>query len=948
MIDYSSEWRPPKRRQWIYALTGILLLVLSAIIGYGYFLAARFQTYYSPLMVSIERIEKAVIDCHRIAADVARRAVVPSVDTVLQPVDEHLRNFQQILAAEAYIPKAVLADDGGIDSRQIKDFIDGAGNFRAALSRWLQSEIRTDELKQIYDESYLHLLGQAEKIEDSIFQSMERSRGRFQNSMALLIGVCIILAVWVSLTFRRYETRDLKNYLALADAHKSLQEESRERRRTEQQLKTSELLFRSVFETSPDAVVITRLKDNMLVDANRGAEELTGYSRSELVGRSILDLDVWEDLSRRQQMLEALNAAGRVDNLEAVFVSRQGRRIVGLLSGVRIELEGELHLMAVVRDITELKQAEVALRESEERFRSLFEAASDGIQLLDLDGAVLMANPAFSRFTGLTAEEIVGRPLAEFIDPDSGAFFEKSLPKVLIKGEVLHSECRVIPAEGKPMPMAFSAAGVLNSAGEIYCVVLVFKDISERKQYERKVTASYRFLKIGNRHTEMRPLLRDFTAEIKNVSGCPAVAVRVLNNKGEIPYAVADGFSEDFCRLEGGVTLHSKKGMCARVLREETDPDSPYFTRHGSYYVNSTTRVLAEAPADQKKRMRNTCHRFGFETLALIPIRSAGQILGLIHIASPEKDRLSPETVDILESASIQLGTSIRRVWIEEALQQSHENLETQVQQRTRQLSRTNDDLLAEIEQRRRTERELVKNQERLRSLSTELIQIQERERRRIAIDIHDRIGQALALAKMRLGALGAALDNNDLAGMVSDIKETVSQTIKDTRTLTFELSPPVLYDLGLQAALEWLADRMKQQSGLSVEVRGDGSDRRLDTGRRVYLFRAVGELLHNIVKHAGTDRAAVEIEGSADRITVHVTDPGSGFEPHALQYDGLAAEPGFGLYSIREQVRHYGGRFEIVSAPGRGSRIVLSMPPAENPAAGSELHHTRDTEETP
>ena len=236
------------------------------------------------------------------------------------------------------------------------------------------------------------------------------------------------------------------------------------------------------------------------------------------------------------------------------------------------------------------------------------------------------------------------------------------------------------------------------------------------------------------------------------------------------------------------------------------------------------------------------------------------------------RDAITADIVQILESAALQLGTAIQRVCAEQALKESHDELETRVAQRTEMLELTaKDQLLLEVEERKKYEQELLGYQQRLRHLSSELLQTEERERRRIAIEIHDRIGQSLAVNKIQLGALQAEVDSQDLKTKIEDIRALLSQTIRDTRTLTFELSPPVLYELGLQAALEWLAEIVRKQNGLKVDVAGDGSDRKLDAEKRVLLFRTCRELLLNVVKHAGAKRTRVSLQGDGAAIMVNI-----------------------------------------------------------------------------
>ena len=211
------------------------------------------------------------------------------------------------------------------------------------------------------------------------------------------------------------------------------------------------------------------------------------------------------------------------------------------------------------------------------------------------------------------------------------------------------------------------------------------------------------------------------------------------------------------------------------------------------------------------------------------------------------------------------------------ALKFAYLELDDRVQQRTEMLSQSNEQLLREIEERKIAEQALIDHQDRLRRLSTELLQTEERERRRIASEIHDRIGQTLAVTKIQLGALKAALESDKRVEMVEDVRQLITRTIKDTRTLTFELSPPVLYELGLQAALEWLAESVRKQTGLVVAVEKDGHAPSLEISRRVFLFQAVRELLFNVVKHARAEKAVIKISGDSSTISIHVIDDGRG-----------------------------------------------------------------------
>lgn len=235
---------------------------------------------------------------------------------------------------------------------------------------------------------------------------------------------------------------------------------------------------------------------------------------------------------------------------------------------------------------------------------------------------------------------------------------------------------------------------------------------------------------------------------------------------------------------------------------------------------------------------------------------------------------------------------------------------------------------IAEIIALKETENRLATYQQHLRSLASELTLTEERERRSLAISLHDRIGQGLAVVNLKIETLRQLLPGLHQP-MVEDIAALIKQIVKDTRSLSFEISPSILYELGLKQAVAWLGDQMARQFGLRVEVHSDEKLLELTEGVRVMLYRSVQELLTNAAKHAQATRATVRLVNDADELCVIVEDDGVGFDVSSRSRYPTSAG-GFGLFSIRERISHLGGRMEIESSSGKGTRIQLSVPSAE------------------
>jgi len=217
---------------------------------------------------------------------------------------------------------------------------------------------------------------------------------------------------------------------------------------------------------------------------------------------------------------------------------------------------------------------------------------------------------------------------------------------------------------------------------------------------------------------------------------------------------------------------------------------------------------------------------------------------------------------------------------------------------------------------------------DRLRAAVAEEAIAEDRERRKLAVDLHDGLGQLLAFASMKLGMLRESVKHYGLDSKVREVEELVSESQQRTGTLTFQLCPPLLHDVGLEKAAQWLADDLEQRLGLHVALEGGGQEYPLDEEIRTTLYRSLRELLINVVKHARTDRARVCIAEEDGFLRIDVEDEGGGFDTEATSF-------GYGLMSIKERLNHVGGTMEIESAPDEGTRVTLLAPVARSEAGG-------------
>ncbi len=221
---------------------------------------------------------------------------------------------------------------------------------------------------------------------------------------------------------------------------------------------------------------------------------------------------------------------------------------------------------------------------------------------------------------------------------------------------------------------------------------------------------------------------------------------------------------------------------------------------------------------------------------------------------------------------------------------------------------------------------ELLENQHRLKRLASEVSLAEEHERRSLASDLHDHVGQSLAMAKNLVAQLHNSDRNGNMDEALGQLNQLLSQSIADIRSLIFEISPPVLYELGFEPAVEWLSEQFQEKHGIEIRYSDDGREKLLDEDICIFLFKAVRELLVNMTKHAQATRASITISRVEDMIVLDIRDNGRGFDMSRIDIANGGAV-GFGLFNIRERADYFGGAFDICSGIGEGTSVLLKAP---------------------
>ncbi|RJP88878.1 MAG: GAF domain-containing protein [Desulfobacteraceae bacterium] len=356
--------------------------------------------------------------------------------------------------------------------------------------------------------------------------------------------------------------------------------------------------------------------------------------------------------------------------------------------------------------------------------------------------------------------------------------------------------------------------------------------------------------------------------------------------------------------LEAEIHIDHREAMIYKSLPAESRSDLfhpvlNYVKRTGTYVVVDDAGSHGDFPRDPYVMRHQP------KSVLCLPVIRHSQMVALVYLENNiTAAAFTPERIKVLRLLASQAAISLENSRLYEDVIK-------------------NEKQLREVSEKQ--EQDALRYQGQLRSLSSEVSLAEERERRRIASDLHDRIGHALANASMKLRLVKDSVSSADVSKYIDAIHLLIDQSIQDTQTLTFELSPPILYDLGLEAALDWLTEQTQQQHDIQVDFIDDLTLKPIDESLRILLFQATRELLHNVVKHARATkvRVAISRENAFVRIVIH--DNGVGFE--ATKKETGIKKGGFGLFSIQERLKHQGGSLEITSGPDTGSSVTIVSP---------------------
>jgi PAS domain S-box-containing protein len=723
-----------------------------------------------------------------------------------------------------------------------------------------------------------------------------------------------------------------------------------ERKYAAEALRKSEEQYRLHFENMKD-VIYTTDRNLLITSMSPSVEALLGYRPEEMVGRRADELSVLatKEYERALSATSRLLAGEKVPPTEYEFIAKDGAVKVGEVSSSTMSKDGEVvTIINVARDITERKKAEAATRESEERYRSLFENTPIQIVVVDSDGVVTAANNARRASAGQPPK------------PGDRMYIDyASLHEHDMRAELMDCMVSGVPKEFPEQPYGKRVLWIRMSPFPGGAII-ISEDISERKRGEEWLKRSHSLLSATLESTADGIMVVDMQGNMLSSN-------RRFVEMWKIPEYVIASRDDEQVRSFFLEQLKSPDEAIQEEDKVYADPEKERL----DILEFKDGRIFERYTRPQKMGGKNVGIVFSFRdvterrraeralenSLSLLGATLESTADGILVVDMNGVNRnfnsrfleiwnLTPEMMVSLDKSEVltfrmnQLKDRERNIertrlinsdpdreWMD-VLEFSDGRVVERYSRPQKLGEKTVGKVLSyhDITERRRIEKSILESREQLRSLTSQLSLAEERERRRIANQLHDRVGQSLLASKMKLGTARESELPKALEEPLDEVYRLIEQTIRDVRSLTFELSPPILYMLGFEAAVEWLTEQAEKQYGIKCEFEDDGAVKPLDDDIRVLLFQNVRELLVNVCKHSQAQNAKVYVSLEDDAIRVSVEDNGVGFDASGVETHWDESS-GFGLFSIRERLNQFGGGFEIDSEPGRGTRITLTAP---------------------
>ena len=773
------------------------------------------------------------------------------------------------------------------------------------------------------------------------------------------IGFLFLTAVLLFILVQREINAARKYMRLLEEQKKKLHLFAAEKDKTKIRLKERNRFIETVLKNLPIGIAVNKTDDSKTVLLNDHFASVYGWHESDLKDVHSFFEKVYPDENNRKKVMEKIfedMESGDPERMKwenVPITTKDGNQ--RFVNAQNIPIPGQNFMISTVQDVTEKRMAQKKTEENEKKFRAIFENSLTAIMVADDDGNYLSVNKAAENVFGYSREELLTMnvgDLRSLTHEDARTQYREYMEKKQETGEF-----EFLDKKGKKRTVMYHAVRI----GENFNLS-VMMDISLRKEAETKLKENEtkfstlfrlnpvasvftrfsdgKILEVNQSYCRLfgysKEELLDGKISSLNLWEKPENRVEMLETLQQKKFIY--GYEARALHKNGSiivalsylqlVELRGEKAIIAIIVdvteKKKKERELKESKNLLEKTVNNLNEVVIVADRDRNVLMANLALNkvFGYQ-----PEEIMGRKTLMLHVDEEKFNELARAGRGDLEEKGI-YRTRYPMKRKDGAVIDTEITTTVIVEKDGWQSGIIS--VIRDITEQLKNERRLEKYQDSLKQLTTELSLTEEKQRKQIAANIHDHLSQLLVISKMKLDNLEKELDSEDAKKELTTVNSYISEALEKSRKITYELSPPVLYELGLVETMHWMVEKVEEEQGIHATFKSDVEKLDFPESTLIIVFRIIQELVNNVLKHARAGKLEIVFQKTDNKLHVAVEDNGKGFKTDGLK-DPKFQQGGFGLFAVKERVRNLGGRFEVHSGPGNGTNVKFSIPLADN-----------------
>ncbi|QTE23997.1 sensor histidine kinase [Polaribacter cellanae] len=745
-------------------------------------------------------------------------------------------------------------------------------------------------------------------------------------------------------------------------------------------LRESEDKFFKVFKNSSNSIILKRLSDFKIINTNRATLKVTGFTSKELKGLKLSEIGVWKYKKDYKKYEKKILKKGKIKGFEASFIKKNGKNRIWQISGEIIQIESEKFILTIIEDVTEIRSAEIELKKQRDFTIAMTENQPAAIVACNEKGKLVLFNKAAKEWHGIDVMKIPQEKWAESygLFKIDGKTVLKTEEVPLIQAfngkKVVNLEIIIKAKNQKPRFVICNGASFFDSLKNKLGALVVMNDITHQKTIEDNLKKSENQIKKALSEIERSEFLLNESGKIAKIGAWEFNSItkeRRWSNQvfklhglpvGKIPpfeknynYFI-DGSSEILEEaMKNSLANNTKfdlelkfqntkkeklwvnaigypivnknketvglRGVIQDITEQKLIREKIAQTQemHSLLANNTNDLICLQEPDSTFKYVSPSIKNLlGYEQKEFI----GKQAFGFVHKDDvlPLKSVMTKKKFSISSTEAYPFRALHKNghfIWLEFLSSPVYKDGKINYLVTSAR----------DITQWVLAKEEIQKYQTSLQKLTTEITMIEEQQKKAIASNIHDHLSQSLVISKMRIKELKKKSQLNDINEDLQFIESHISDALENSRKITYELSPPILYQLGVIDALSWLLEDLQNKYKIEFRLKTTISTIKISELKSIILYRSIQEILTNAIKHASASLIKVNIKKTKKGVNIFIVDDGLGFDTSVLNEFKNQSGSGFGLFTVQERIKNIKGIFTISSKINKGTNIKIFMP---------------------